>query len=191
MKGEFSGKLPFDLERYLGLCQRGELYDFLIWKSGWKGTRSEWKGRVWFRFLYGKPIGPNWEPGPRFLASRKQDGLTDQEIQQAVVGIKTLAAAFRQEFPSVNRWINGKKKGDKGGLARAMQKLESKIVIGGVVGELARVRPDVPFLTIHDALLVLPEHAGYVSWLLMREYGRLGVTPKVNIEQAEELRIAA
>ena len=41
--------------------------------------------------------------------------------------------------------------GPRGHLARAMQRMESGVVIGGAAATLAGSHPVVPFVTIHDA----------------------------------------
>ena len=89
---------------------------------------------------------------------------------------------FKKHFPHVDRWVRWRKKGDKGGVAKAMQRLESKIIIGGVVGDLARQMPDIPFLMIRDNLLVLPEHADVVKRLMVEQFAMMDVKPTLKAE---------
>jgi hypothetical protein len=188
----FWGDLPPDLERFLELCEAGKLYDFLMRRTGWKRTKERWKETVWFRFLYGNPVGDKFQAGPRFRKRLTTDmGLTVPQVDEAVVSLKALSAAFRREFPAVHKWVGHKKRGDRGGLAKAMQRVESRIMIGGVVAALAGKWADVPFVTIHDCLLVLPEHVGLMRMLLAQEFGRIGVSPTVTEEHYSARRSAA
>ena len=167
-------EVPPDLATFITLCQYGKLYEFLIDRAGWEGTRDAWKSGVWFWFLYGSAKGPKWRPHPN---DRQEHSPAE------IAGLRDLIEAFKREFPNVDRWVRRKKRGDKAGLACAMQRLESKIIIGGVVGKLARDRSYVPFLTIHDSLLVLPEHVELTTWLIRDEFEQLGVTPTITAKE--------
>jgi hypothetical protein len=179
--GEFSPELPCDLKLFLSLCEDGKLYDFLIRESIWRSTQGAWKDRVWFRFLYGSPKTSDWTP---------KEGDKANPTQEDINGMRSLVTVFKKRFPNVLRWIDKQKRDNRGGLAKKMQTLESKVVIGGVVRALAEKYADVPFATIHDSLLILPEHVGLIRGLLAEEFGKVGVRPTMR-EEHYTLKAAA
>ena len=67
--------------------------------------------------------------------------------------------AFRHRWPTVAAVLEAVKQGDHGNSRRACQRIESKLMIDGVVGQFRRHHPDQPVFTIHDSVLVTPDFA--------------------------------
>jgi hypothetical protein len=90
---------------------------------------------------------------------------------------------FKHEWPGVASAIEQVKERDHGTLARACQRIESRLMIGGVVEQLRIHQPDMPVQTIHDSVLVLDEPGARAQAirLVMGEYAGIGLTPKIRI----------
>lgn len=95
--------------------------------------------------------------------------------------------AFCRSCPSVARWLEAVKQnaGPKPykEAARTCQRFESRLMIDGVVGELMERCPDMPILTVHDAILVHPENADIVRDAIARVWLReAGFEPRIKIK---------
>jgi hypothetical protein len=90
---------------------------------------------------------------------------------------------FKHDWPGVAWVIERVKELDHGTLARACQRIESRLMIDGVVGQLRVHQPDTPIQTIHDAALVLdePDAQQLVIRLVMGEYAVIGLTPQLKV----------
>jgi hypothetical protein len=53
------------------------------------------------------------------------------------------------------------------------------VFICGVCRRVMRERPDLPVFTIHDCIYTVPGGAEYVRGVIVDEFGRLGVRPRL------------
>jgi hypothetical protein len=93
--------------------------------------------------------------------------------------IGLIAKAFAQQFPALDKIIDGIKENDYRALSRILQTREAKIMISRVIGRIMR---DSPFFvqTIHDSLLLLPENVEGAKEIMIEEFQKeLGVTPNI------------
>jgi hypothetical protein len=148
-----------DQRRYAALCEAGVLYEHLVARCGIRGmTRTRMKKRVMIDVLCGEDDD---EPTP-------------------------VSRAFEREFPNVMRVVRNAKRQDHARLARALQRLESGLMIDGVCGRLMRDRPDVPILSLHDAILTPAPYVEVVREAIVAEFARVGLDPTLKIELAAE-----
>jgi hypothetical protein len=156
---------------YLDLCQQ-DLYQHLADRGGW--TRNEVKEQLTQAALFASN------------ASRHQR-----------LPVKRL---FDEAFPRIARFIHDMKAGEKtddnpkphNALAKLAQKTEANFLIygmGGITpGVCERIRNESPNCwigTIHDSLLVLPEMAEYVRGVMLEEFAKLGVRPRLEVEPCD------
>lgn len=162
--GQASGA-PGDLLHYIGLCQRGRLYEYLMAKTGYADKRA-FKDEVWFHFLYG----------------------TNKKLERCrgdatLVKLVPLIELFTAEFPTVYEYMWRAKERNYRRLPCEMQRLESRIMIDTVIGWLAENEPAVPLLSIHDSILTTPENVPLVQRLIGVAFEAHGfLRPTVNVE---------
>lgn len=90
-----------------------------------------------------------------------------------------LLTGFRELYPTMGRLIEWVKRHDYKHLAHELQRIESSIVIDDACEVMRLQHPDVPILTIHDAILTTPEHVGLVKDVLRAAFNRRGVNPRI------------
>ena len=158
----WSAELPADLVDYLDVCERGEFYQAIA--EAWgvpldtRKQKNEIKRLVFRLILFGRV-----RPG-----------------NQCWQG-------FKRRWPSVATVLEELKRYDHATTARASQRIESRLMIEGVVGRLRQSHPGVPLLTIHDSVLVTPEAAEAVREAVLAEFGTIGLKPHVKQEsQAQQ-----
>jgi hypothetical protein len=71
-----------------------------------------------------------------------------------------IALAFEKLFPVLSQKIVAVKRLDHTQLAILLQRTEADLIIGNVVGLIAR-HSRIPVLTVHDSVITLPEHVEY------------------------------
>jgi hypothetical protein len=146
--------VPRDLLDYVDTCQRAEFYQAMadLWGLPWKTPKqtNELKRLVFKHILFG----------------RVRHGHRRWK-------------AFAKRWPSVARVLAEIKHEDYGASARACQRIESRLMIEGVVGHLQRSHPDVAVQTIHDSVLVVPERETLAKAAVLAEFSRIGLTPAI------------
>ena len=149
--------IPDDVVTFLALCQAGSLYDHLQAKSGSKMTRmtrDEVKERLFRSWLFCKDHA-------RYRLGR----------------------LLEAEFPTVTACIAALKRKDHRHAARLLQRVESALVVRGVVRRFAAARPGAYVGTIHDAVAVHEGDAEAVRSLLCGEFSKYGILPTVRIDR--------
>jgi len=133
-----------------GLCERGELYEFLLARGPF-GDRETVKRLLYRDVFFDRPrhIGPLTE-------------VSEHTWPGVFRAVQTLKRDFGYKV-----------------LARMLQRLESKIMIDGVCGRLIRDLPGLPFLTVHDSVLVRVDSGESVRQVIVEEFQRHGVLATV------------
>ncbi|MEZ5945194.1 MAG: hypothetical protein R3C18_27790 [Planctomycetaceae bacterium] len=96
-------------------------------------------------------------------------------------GKRTLAG-FRILYPTMAGLIDWVKRHDYRHLSHELQRIESSIVIDDACEVMRVQHPDVPILTIHDAILTTVEHVRLVKDVLRSAFNRRGVNPQIKPE---------
>lgn len=96
-------------------------------------------------------------------------------------GKRTLAG-FRDLYPTMAGLIDWVKRHDYKHLAHELQRIESSIVIDDACEVMRVEHPEVPILTIHDAILTTGEHVCLVKDVLRAAFNRRGVNPQIKPE---------
>jgi hypothetical protein len=73
------------------------------------------------------------------------------------------------------------KAGDHGTAARACQRIESSLMIGGVAERFRVAYSDLPIQTIHDSVLVHPDVVDLARATILDVFGAIGLTPKMKV----------
>lgn len=134
------------------LCERGLLYETVAAKA--KSTRPKVKTMLIQRALF----SANDAPCQRTRIKRTFDKL----------------------FPEVADYLLGAKRdGDGSRLAKPLQAAEAELIIERVCGRLRREKT-VTFVTpVHDCLLFLPQDGEYVRSVMLEQFAKLGLQPKL------------
>ena len=137
---------------YFQACERGVLYESVAEKA--KSTRPRVKKSLTQRALF----SANDAPCQKSKIKRMFDKLFSE------------VAVYLHE---------AKKHGDGSKLAKTLQAAEADLIIDKVCGRLRR-EGAVKFATpVHDCLLFLPEDAEYVQSVMLEEFAKLGMRPRL------------
>ena len=93
-----------------------------------------------------------------------------------------LMRRFDHEFPTVAEMLRSLKRRDYKHSSRSMQSYESTLFIAIICERMRKERPDVPIFTIHDCILTVADHAEYVREVILDEFAKLGIHPKLTEE---------
>lgn len=162
-----------DLKRYLEICSRGYLYEYLTGLATTAGLKL-------FDF-----IPPNkLHRYARNRALKRKDLkrsfvvalFADNELMRRL----HIWSIVETEFPTVASFILWSKRDDYRQLAHQCQRLESKIMVrpGGVADELLETT-NAGLFTIHDAIAVPENLASLTMEIIKDKFRPYGVTPEV------------
>ena len=151
-----------DLQRYATLVQQGLFYEYLADEIGQElgidySDRKKVKAAV-FQVLF---------TDNRFLG---QDEAKPKKI-------------FKDRFPDVYALFALIKRHDKTYLPRLLQRIESHLMLLVVAKRIAKERPALPILTIHDSIVTTVGNEEYVQSVLQEEMAKaIGFPPKLSLE---------
>jgi hypothetical protein len=91
--------------------------------------------------------------------------------------------SYSAKWPTVAAHLERIKRDDYRRAAWLLQRMESTLVILGACDDLMRFRPDVPILTVHDAILTPARYVWDAASALRLPWERLGVTPKLKVKR--------
>ena len=90
---------------------------------------------------------------------------------------------FKEVFPRTYEVFRILKLCNHTALSRILQRIESNIIINGVVPRIAREKPDLPIFTIHDSIATTEGNEGYIADIIRQEVFRLtGLQAKLGME---------
>jgi hypothetical protein len=89
---------------------------------------------------------------------------------------------FIETFPKVAEVIRQHKRKDYRFLSRLLQNYESTVVINRVCRRLMIEHPTAPIFTIHDSVLTTRAHHADVIRIMREEFGKLGLSPSLHLE---------
>ncbi len=149
-----------EVEEFARLCEAGQFYEALVHAPG-RRERERTKLAVFRDVFFGKLV----QHGP-------------------------VSDVFKNLWPGIHRMIRTLK-AERGYkiVAQILQRMESSIMIDGVCGRIVTELPEVRFLTIHDAALVVAGQAGEIGRLIEAEFQRYGVRATVRQENLGEERV--
>ena len=157
---EREGRVPEDVERFVRDCTDADLYDTLsddLWRVFGVTVGREKTKDHWMRSVYDRP-----ENFARLMVGR----------------------AMVHRYPAFSAFIRADAaRSGHGHLAKMMQRAESEVMISGVAAELVRERPDIPFVTIHDAVLTPTRFIPDVQATTERQFRlKFGTSPRLKTE---------
>jgi hypothetical protein len=85
--------------------------------------------------------------------------------------------------PSLAAMLRKLKARDYRHASHVMQNAEATLFIHDACGRIMRERPELPVFTIHDSILTVPSAVEHVRTVVLDEFARLGVRPKLRIEE--------
>src|SRR5271157_5766212 len=120
------------------------------------------------------------------IPSRRRDSFKRLFFSQVFFGkIKTTGCVrelFARAFPTVYKAINDLKRKDYRHLAYLLQAHESKIMIDVIFRRILDELPGTFIATIHDSIMTTPDKAEVVKMIMVREFKRFGLNPKIRLE---------
>jgi hypothetical protein len=93
-----------------------------------------------------------------------------------------LKKKFELRYPHVAHMLRVLKKNEYQRSAWVMQHFEASIFIHRICGRILREGPLLPLYTIHDSILTVPDAVGYVRSVILEEFAKLGVRPRLHKE---------
>jgi hypothetical protein len=157
LKGHYRGKeIPQEVREYISLCESGQLYENLAKDSGIdvedEEQRTSFKKTLFKTIFYG----------------RNEDAEKYSEWQ-----------SFKFKFKNVASFITNFKAKDYKALSITLQRLESEIILEGVITKIAKDHSPESFfaLTIHDSITTTSDNAAYVTTLMQKEFSKYGIHP--------------
>jgi hypothetical protein len=75
-------------------------------------------------------------------------------------------------------------------ISKALQRVESNIMLDDVGSRLLRELPGVPFVTVHDSVLLMADAAEPARQIMLQTFKEYGVTPKIHVKRLQEPRAA-
>lgn len=167
-----------DAAKLLVYCENGEFYDFFVNKSG--RTREEVKEGLLIE-LYN-----TWSD---------EDRTQREGRKRARRRTPMFLPILNREFPTAYDICRQIKKGDYANLPQLMQRIESYVLIENVCDRLMREYPELPIVTVHDAVFTIPSDVETVRRVIREVFAELlgvGVRFKGENVQADpfaELRV--
>jgi hypothetical protein len=151
-----------DLQRYATLVQQGVFYEYLAEEIG-------------------KELGVDYSDRKMVKAAVFQVLFTDNRfLGQKEAEPKRI---FKDRFPTVYDLFAKIKRNDKTNLPRLLQRIESHLMLLVVAKRIARERPKLPILTIHDSIVTTVGNEDYVKSIMEEELGKaIGFPPKLSLE---------
>jgi hypothetical protein len=152
--------IPSDVRQWVGLVESGDLYTHLMSLMGWgESRRGEFKDNELFSVMYGNPLNFGWR--------KSRDRLLSPSVLKPILA---------NHFPTVYAFlVHQHNKHGLGGLARAMQRAESDLMIKRVCGVMTEKFPAAPLLTVHDSILTTAPWTGKVERYIIEEFATLGI----------------
>ncbi len=155
------GELPADANDFLDVCQTGRFYETVA--ELWEPLRQSPIAKIAIKRLSFKYL----------LFGPVRRGNVFWE-------------AFNERWPSMARILEALKHGDHGRTSRASQRIESHLLIEGVVGQFLLYHPRVPIQTIHDSVLVTVEAAEIAVSAIHAQFDRIGLKPHIKQKKRQE-----
>ena len=120
------------------------------------------------------------------ISAQRRKGFKRLFFSQVFFGrIKTTGRVrelFARDFPNVYQAINDLKRKDYRQLAYLLQAHESKIMIDVICRRILEEVPGTFIATIHDSIMTTPDKADEVKAIMVREFQRFGLNPKIRLE---------
>ncbi|MHA1949689.1 MAG: hypothetical protein ACW99G_07225 [Candidatus Thorarchaeota archaeon] len=150
-----NSSLPKDLQLYINLVQKGDLYNYLTQSIGRKGvTSKEMKVSLFAEVLFCK----------NYWKSKNK-------------------SKFEELFPSVTKVITELKKKDYTSLSKHLQRMESAAMINGVVRRCMEEHPDMFITTIHDSVLCKEKDLEIIQNIMLQVFEEFDMIPKLRIKK--------
>jgi hypothetical protein len=158
----WSTDLPPDLLNYFEVCQRGRFYHALaeVWGMPCQAPKekSAVKGLAFRLILFGR-----------------------------VRPMSCQWKAFLDRWPSLAVVLEQLKREDHGTTARASQRIESHLMVAGVVERFRRLYPTVPIQLLYDGVMVPPHAVDLAREAINLAWGAIGLAPSIKPERSVEV----
>jgi hypothetical protein len=148
-----------DYQRFLSRCQRGVYYERLMnerERARPKHYRDQFKVRNMVVF-FGRNKSTNGK-------------------------VNKLRSRFKRKYPTLWRVLREVKNSNHRHAAHILQRMESQFFIHTVCRRLMEEYRTMPIITVHDCLGTTAEHVETVKLVIMDEFKKLGVTPKLDVK---------
>jgi hypothetical protein len=176
---------PDDVSTFQSWCEQGVVYERLAEMAGWAiaddESRNAVKGRVFRQLLYADGSGLSRPDNTLANAFRERfpnlfDMLWDAQDLTLVDAATRKRVKSRSSAPSGRASLVRKSV-----LPFYMQRIESQIVVRGVVPRWMAEKPGRFLATIHDSLLVCESDAEDAARILRDEFAAVGLFPQVKV----------
>lgn len=176
-----------EIAEFQSWCEGGELYERLAEIAGWEIgdelSRGDVKRRVFRQLLYADASGL-WRPDNTLaIAFRERfpklfDMICDAQQKTLVDTATRKRVKSRSSAPSGRASLV-----KKSVLPFYMQRIESQLIVRGVVPRWMTEKPGRFIATIHDSLLVAESDAEDAAQMLRDEFAAVGLYPQVKVSK--------
>jgi hypothetical protein len=163
--GKSIAELPEDLKKFKHLCEKGEVYDYLMNKMLIKVDRNRFKELFFMQVYYCQ--NNSWK---------------NQNIKEL----------FKQEFPTVFKIITQLKEKDYKSFSIKLQRFESSVLIDKVYKQLSK--KGINCLTLHDSIICSQEQdLSLAESLITKEMLKWNICPAFKRENGNlnEINLAS
>ena len=93
---------------------------------------------------------------------------------------------FKNTFPLITEVLDTLKKVQKNSIALILQRTEAVLFLDVITKQIAKINPNIPLFTIHDAIYTIEEHKDIVNQKMIEILTvTIGVIPLINIKEEE------
>ncbi len=89
---------------------------------------------------------------------------------------------FDELFPAAAKYMRERKTTQHNELAKELQKAEANFIVFTVLERIRRERPTMWAVPVHDSILMLRKDADYVRTVMMEEFMKLGLHPRLEVK---------
>jgi hypothetical protein len=158
------------LLNYIGLCENGELYEYMVRRCHGQITlRDCIPVDQWHRHAVDRPL--------------KREDIKRQYLVMLFADIATtkkmpLFDIVGNDWSTLADFILAAKSDCYQNLARDCQRLESLLMIDGAAKAMLDEKV-TPIITIHDSIMTDPKHEDVVKAVVINQFAEMGVTPYI------------
>jgi hypothetical protein len=130
----------------------------------------------------------------KFYESLMTETLTRQEVKTKLYQVwfgkncykSPIKNRIEEVYPSVGNMLKELKTNDYQRSAWVLQNFEAMMFIGRIAGTIMRDRPEVPIITLHDAIYTTKAFQPYVQQVIMDQFALFNITPTISVTDYNE-----
>lgn len=131
----------------------------------------------------------------KFYESLMTETLTRQAVKTKLYQVwfgkncykSPIKTRIEEVYPSIGEMLKELKANDYQRSAWVLQNFEAMMFIGRIAGTIMRERPEVPIITLHDAIYTTAAFQPYVQQVIMDQFALFNITPSISVTDYNEI----